>query len=362
MVRDAVTRRRFLEGAGATALAAGAAFPAWASAPRSMRYVDSLCTLPDDLSELGHARLSAMICDVSNGQGIYNGDGTPDYFRTYDANIDRTVARLTGSAEGFVALRGSDVGARPGCAVFMQFQTCVPIGTDLSRLAYFHGKGLRVLQFTHSSDDLFAGSWLQRVQTGLTPLGMDGLAEMNRLRIVPDVAHGSVPTMLDVARRSATPIILSHGAARAIVDHPRCAPDEVIRALADTGGTMGIFMLSFWLTRDPVPTIDHLLAQIRHVAKVGGIDSVGIANDFSIAGASNIGELLEGYQSWWTRMHEAGTPGFQVPPRHVVIPELNRIDRMERIHAALESDGFRQEEIDKIMGLNWTRVLTDVLG
>jgi membrane dipeptidase len=362
MVRDELTRRRFLAATGATALAGCAAFPARAAAAHDVRYVDSLCTLPDDLSEIGRARLSAMICDVSNGQAVYDSDGTPDYFRTYDANIDRTVARLSDSTEGFIALRGSDIGTRPGCAVFMQFQTCVPVGTDLSRLAHFHRKGLRVLQFTHSSDDLFAGSALQRVQTGLTPLGIEGLAEMNRLRIVPDAAHGSVPTMLDVARRSTTPIVLSHGAARAIVDHPRCAPDEVIRALADTGGTMGIFMLSFWLTRDPVPTVDHLLAQIRHVARVGGIDCVGIANDFSIAGGGNLEELLEGYRSWWASMRDAGISGFDRPPEHVVIPELNRIDRMERIHAALEGDGFRQSEIDKIMGGNWTRVLTDVLG
>jgi membrane dipeptidase len=359
MVRNMITRRRLLAMTGATVLAGCAAIPA---KPRPVRYVDSLCTLPDDLSEIGRAHLSAMICDVSNGQGVYNSDGTPDYFRTYDANIDRTVTRLSGSPEGFIALRGSDIGTRPGCAVFMQFQTCAPIDTDLSRIAYFHGKGLRVLQFTHNHDHLFGGGALEPVQSGLTPLGIDGLAEMNRLRIVPDIAHGSVPTMLDVARRSTTPIVLSHGAAKAIVDNPRCAPDEVIRAIADTGGTMGIFMLSFWLTTDPVATMDHLLAQIRHVVRVGGIDTVGIANDFAIAGGNNIAEILEGYRSWWTKMRDAGVPGFDALPQHVVIPELNGIDRMERIHAALDKDGFSQREIEKIMGGNWTRVLTDVLG
>ncbi|MDQ8756472.1 membrane dipeptidase [Sphingosinicella sp. LHD-64] len=360
MVRQDVTRRGFLAMAGAAALT-GRAVAAEAEA-RPIRYVDSLLTLPEDLADFGRAGLSALICDVSNGQGVYNEDGTPDYFRTYDGNIDRTVTRLAGSADAFVARRGSDIGSRPGCAIVMQMQTTTPIGTDLSRIARFHGKGLRVLQFTHHRDEPFAGGALERVQSGLTPLGIDGLAEMNRLRIVPDVAHGSVPTMVEAAQRSATPIVLSHGAARAIVDNPRCAPDTAIRAIAEKGGVIGIFMLSFWLTPDPVPTVDHLLAHIRHVARIGGIDAVGIANDFSLAGHNVDAAFVQGYREWWVAMRDEGLPGFDAPLRHVVIPELNRIDRMARIHAALERDGFRAGEIEKIMGGNWTRVLIDVLG
>ena len=96
---------------------------------------------------------------------------------------------------------------------------------------------------------------------------------MNRLRMLADVSHASEPTALDVAKHTRQPFILSHGACRAIVDHPRCASDAVIRAIADRGGVMGIFMMSFWLTTADVPTVEHYLAQIRHVIKVGGIDT-----------------------------------------------------------------------------------------
>ncbi len=68
---------------------------------------------------------------------------------------------------------------------------------------------------------------------------------MNRVRIVPDVSHRSELPMLEAARRGTTPILLSHGACQAIVDHPRCASDAVIKAIADKGGMMGIFMMSF---------------------------------------------------------------------------------------------------------------------
>jgi membrane dipeptidase len=192
---------------------------------------------------------------------------------------------------------------------------------------------------------------------------------MGRLRIVADISHASEQTALDVARHTRRPFLLSHGACRAIVDHPRCASDDVIRSIADRGGVMGIFMMSFWLTTADVPSIDHYLAHIRHVIKVGGIDTVGIANDFTIAGEPELLALgnnnsagVKGYYGWWRPLQTLGMPGFAQLPKHVVIPELNNIDRMARICAALQRSGFSDNHVEKIMGGNWIRVLTDVLG
>jgi membrane dipeptidase len=335
-------------------------------------FFDSLSFLPDDLDEIGAAGLNGIIADVSDLIEIRGADGVPRYSRNFAANdpaIDRAVARLADSRVAWLARKGSEIGLKPGCAVFLQFQSTEMIDRDLSRIGHFHEKGLRVLQFTHHNNTLFAGGALEPVQTGLTPLGIEGLAEMNRLRILPDVSHGSVPTMLEAARRSTTPIALSHGAARAIVDHPRCAPDEVIRAIADRGGVMGIFMMSFWLTRKARPKVEDYVAQIRHIARVGGLEAVGVANDFPMAGQPNLVKLgndnakgVEEYLGWWRALRGQGIPGFEWTPEHVVIPELNRIDRMQRIADALASSGFRSREVDAILGGNWRRLLTDVLG
>lgn len=350
-----------------------AAGPSIASAAAAKPFfMDGLSFLPDDLEQLSVAHLDGIICDISEIEEVRDADGTPRYLRTYakcSAALDRVRVRLADSRAAYVALKGSDIGKRPGCAVFLQFQSCEPVGTDLSRLADFHARGLRVLQFTHHNDNLFAGGAIEPHWSGLTPLGVEGLAEMNRLRIVPDVSHGSEPTMLEAARRSKTPILLSHGACKAIVDHPRCASDTVIRAIADKGGMMGIFMMSFWLTRDAVPTTDHLVAQLRHVINIGGIEAVGISNDFPIDGQENLVKLnndnaegVKEYLEWWRAMDKLGIPGFAQDPHHVVIPALNDIHRMDSIAAALEKARFRGREIDRIMGGNWRRVMTDILG
>lgn len=71
---------------------------------------------------------------------------------------------------------------------------------------------------------------------------------------------------------------------------------------------------------------------------------------------------VQEYLEWWLALRRQGIPGFAWTPEHVVIPELNRIDRMQRIAEALTASGFRGREVDAIMGGNWRRLLTDVLG
>jgi len=71
---------------------------------------------------------------------------------------------------------------------------------------------------------------------------------------------------------------------------------------------------------------------------------------------------VENYLPWWREMRGRGLLGFENDPPHVAFPGLNSIDRMERIHDALLASGLRSSDAAKVMGGNWLRVLTDVLG
>lgn len=339
-----------------------------------VRYVDGLLsTLPDTPEQITASKLDAFLCDVADVEQVTDADGTIRYVRSFavcDKALDAAKQHIqTKLTNAYIATRGSDVGRRAGTGIFLQFQSCEPIGRELQRIGYFYDKGLRALQITHHHNNLFGGGSIELVPRGLTPLGIEGVAEMNRLGMLVDISHASEPTSLDVAKHAQRPFVLSHGACRAIVNHPRCASDAVIRALADRGGVMGIFMMSFWLTTDDVPTVDHYLAQLRHVIKIGGIDAVGVADDFTIAGEPALlalnndnAEGVKGYYDWWKPLQARRVPGFERLPKHVVIAELNNIERMQRIHAALERNGFGGSEIEKIMGGNWIRVLKSVLG
>jgi len=370
-----MSRRSFIGGTAVSALAASDGIAVARTVNSSIRpapVIDGLSFLPDNLEEVRQAGLTAMICDVSQVEEVRDSDGTPRYQRNFGVNdeaLDAAISRIDNSDQIFIAKRGSEIGTRAGCAAFLQFQSCETIGDDLRRIEYFHTKGLRILQLTHHNNNLCAGGAIEPEPSGLTPLGREGIAEMNRVGLLPDVAHGSAPTIVEAAQASRSPLVYSHGACRAIVDHPRCINDDGIRAIADTGGVIGIFMMSFWLTTDPEPSIDHLIAHIRHVIDIGGMDAVGIANDFPMAGQENLRKLnndnaegVKEYLGWWQAMRKLGVPGYEQDPQHVVIPQLNNLSRLTTIREALIEAGFSHSEVTKIMGGNWRRVLVDVLG
>ena len=371
---SAETRREFLkQSLMVPAIAAAAPALTRAAEKPRMPYVDGLSFFSPDPEDVRRSGLSAFICDVSSAERLDTGDGSVKFFRSFEACARSMTAMRRTLAAGkipgaFLGTRGSQIREAYEAgrtAVFFQFQGCEPIGEDLWKLDLFHELGLRVQQITHHNDNAWGGGAIQKAWTGLTRVGFEGVERLDDLNIVPDLSHASGPTGLDVLKTSRKPVIISHGGARALVPSARCAPDDVIRGVGESGGVMGIFMMSMWLTTDPVPTADAYIRQIRHVIDVAGIEAAGIANDYTIAGelsAAKAGNdnaaIISNYYPWWDSVGKEGVLGFSERPRHAVIPELNNVRRMFLIEQALDRAGFTTGEIEKIMGGNWIRVLS----
>lgn len=313
-----------------------------------------------------------MLFDVSGYEQIASENGGPRWQRTLNgtlANMVRARQTVRRTPNVFLASSGEEIkkAFKSGrTAVFLQIQGGGEIvGEDLARIDLMHELGLRVLQITHHTNNKLGGGGLEPKLSGLTPLGFTAVERMNALGIIPDLSHASDLTAYDVLKASRRPVILSHGAARAIVNNARCTPDEVIRGIAASGGVMGIFMMSFWLTNDAVPSVDDVVKHVRHVIKVGGIEAVGIANDFPLAGEQSLiaagndnAVAVKNYHPWWDSMAKSGILGFDRKPQHVAVPELNNINRFQILHSALKKSGFKATELEKILGGNWIRVLS----
>lgn len=342
----------------------------------SIPYVDGLSFFAEPMSDMDACGLAALVCDVSAGEIVTDAQGREVFRRTYQACLkgvagsrDRIRKELT---HGRVVTSSQDLedALKAGRTGFvLQMQGCDFVESDLDRLQVFYELGIRVLQFTHHFGNSLAGGCMDMPQTGLTPLGIQALERMNALGLIPDLAHASIQTGLDVLARSREPVVVSHGACRALVDNARNTTDEVIRKVADSGGVMGVFMMSFWLTQEEVPKIEHLIQHLRHIIQVGGLDAAGIANDYPANGETSLRAVgndnakgIVNYLPWWKDMAARKVPGFERLPTHVVIPELNNARRMFNIHAALDRAKFRSSEIEKIMGGNWLRVLKQRLG
>lgn len=238
------------------------------------------------------------------------------------------------------------------------------IENSLSLLRVFYGLGVRYMTLTHSDSLDWADSATDEAKNnGLSPFGEEVVRTMNRLGMLVDISHVSPETMEDVLRVSKAPIIASHSSARAIADHTRNVPDEILLKIKQNGGVVMVNYFSGFVVPESARqmtemfnvrrelkqkypnetefnreynrwksshkmkpgTIHDVVDHIDHIVKVAGVDHVGIGSDFD--GVSTLPAQLEDVSTY------------------------------PLITQALLDRGYTDQQIKQIMGQNLMRVL-----
>ena len=216
---------------------------------------------------------------------------------------------------------------------------------ELANLGRWYAEGLRVLQLRygdkegHEPDERLAYGSYEGDERGVTDLGRRAIAEMNRLGMIVDVSHLSRQSTLDAAALSNKPVLASHANAEALTPQDRTKDDVELRAIAATGGVIGITPIGWMLDRDGdgEAGMEDMVAHIEYVAELVGIDHVGLATD-------------------------AALDGWDPDSRHYADAELAALDRWVRVTAALHARGWSEEDLAKLLGGNFLRVLREVLS
>ncbi len=155
---------------------------------------------------------------------------------------------------------------------------------NLDNLTAFHEEGVRMITLTWNYDNELGHCHFDTEGKGLTKLGFEMVERMEELHMIPDVSHGSDTLFFDVCKVAKKPFVASHSNARSVYGRTRNMSDEMIRALAEHGGVMGMnFFAGFTSARAEeggMCYMDDILAHMRHVVNVGGIECLGLGSDF----------------------------------------------------------------------------------
>ena len=206
------------------------------------------------------------------------------------------------------------------------------LGDKPENVEKFYNKGVRLVTLTWNHENAigYPNSYEPEIMNkGLKPFGKEVVKEMERLGMVVDVSHVSDGVFWDVAEMATKPFLASHSNARAVCGHKRNMTDEMIKALADKGGVMGLNLgPEFVGAVEGVTRLEDLVAQILHIRNVGGSGVLALGSDFDgIHGALDIA----GPQDW------------------------------PRLEAALKEAGLSDDELDMMWYTNAERVLRAVL-
>jgi membrane dipeptidase len=246
--------------------------------------------------------------------------------------------------------------------VILGFQGLGMIGSDLSLLQTFQQLGVRVAQLTYNDRNLMGAGSSVPDSEGLSKLGREAVAKLNELRVLVDVSHSNVTTALDVVAASSKPVAMTHTGCRAVFDHQRSAPDTVLRAVAKSGGVVGIYLMPF-LGRDPKDASRALFVRhLEHALKTCGEDHVGIGSDQSITPV----EITPTYMEQVRKINEARSAAGIAAPLEaegpITVPELNSARRMYLIADALAAKGHPERVIEKVLGANFHRLFGEIWG
>jgi membrane dipeptidase len=154
------------------------------------------------------------------------------------------------------------------------------VAEELSGIRLFFQLGVRMMHLTYNRRNRIGDGCAEPRDGGLSDFGRAVVAEMNRTGIIADVAHSSQQTALDAAACSERPIVASHTTCSALNAHCRAKSDQVMRAIADTGGLIGICCIPAFLGRSG--DIQAFLDHIQHAVRTAGIDHVGIGTDTTV--------------------------------------------------------------------------------
>jgi membrane dipeptidase len=253
-----------------------------------------------------------------------------------------------------------DAKAAGRLGIILGFQDTVLFEDDLAGLDDFHEMGVRIVQLTYNVRNRIGSGSLVPEDTGLTDLGRESVARMDELGIVVDLSHCGARTTLDGIRASTNPVGITHSGCRAVFDHPRSKDDETLRAMADGGGVLGIYLMPFLNPSGP-PAAEDVLVHIEHALDVCGEDHVGIGSDQGIVPLDVSGDFPERFAEVSAERSELGIAA----PREDTIPfvpELNHPRRLETIAGLMESRGHAGRVIEKVMGANFMRLFEEVWG
>lgn len=228
---------------------------------------------------------------------------------------------------------------------------------SLAILEHAHEAGLRMVQLTYNSRSTIGCGCTAPENSGVTDFGRQAIALMNNLGIIVDTAHCGQRTTLDACEISDRPVIASHTAASAVFKHDRCKSDEEIRAIAATGGIVGILAVPFFLSKAEQVTIESMLDHIDHAAGLVGAAHVAIGTDWPNQLPNKV----------LSTIFEKVLADVGFRQEHAVDPTLllhgfrDYLD-FPNITRGLVSRGFSDSEIKGILGENFLRVFAEVCG
>lgn len=253
-----------------------------------------------------------------------------------------------------------DAKATGRLGIVLGFQDTTPFERSVANVETFLQLGVKVTQLTYNVRNLVGDGCLEPANGGLTRFGHQVVERMNEVGMMVDLSHCGQKTTADGIAASSRPVAITHSGCNAVAQHPRSKDDTELRAMADGGGVVGIYLMPF-LTPGRVPMRADVLDHIEHAIQVCGEDHVAIGSDLSTTPIDGSDEYWSRHRDFVAGRIERGVAAPNEDPQILfTVQDLNSHRRMELIADGLSQRGHPDDRIEKIIGGNWARLFGEL--
>lgn len=245
-------------------------------------------------------------------------------------------------------------------AIFFGSQNPSCIEDDIGLVEVLHRLGLRFMQLSYNNQSLLATGCYEAEDTGLTRMGREVVAEMNRVGMVVDMSHSGDRSTLEAIEHSTRPIAITHANPSSWHPARRNKSDRVLQALAESGGMLGFSLYPHHLRGGGACALAEFCEMVARTAEQMGVERLGIGSDLCQDQPDSVVDWMRAGR--WTKRRDYGegsadAPGF--PP----MPGWFRDNRdFGQIADGLRATGMTETEVVGIMGGNWARFFGESLG
>ncbi len=236
-------------------------------------------------------------------------------------------------------------------AIIFGFQNPSPIEDDIGLVEIVYSLGARFMQLTYNNQSLLATGCYENEDTGITRMGREVIKEMNRLGLVVDMSHSGDVSTLQACEISERPVVITHANPKSWHPALRNKTDEVIKAIAATGGMLGFSLYPHHLKDGSHCTLESFCNAIAQTAELIGIEHLGLGSDLCQDHPDSVVEWMR--TGRWTKSIDYGegsasNAGFPQMPQW-----FNDNRDFSNIEQGLRDCGFDETEVHAVMGNNW---------
>lgn len=244
--------------------------------------------------------------------------------------------------------------------LILGLQNAKPAEPDLRFYRILHELGIRIIQLTHNDRNTYGEGCIEDANAGLSRLGRNAIAEMNRLGILLDLTHCGDRTTLEAIDASADSVVITHANSRTVCPTPRNKSDEALKSLAARGGVVGLCLWSPLVGSrgGGWPTLDDFIRHVDHVVSLIGVDHVGIGTDHAEGYPPDVWAEKFGPNGVYSAATRHVGPWYNYDTRYV--QGLGSCVDISSLTAGIARMGFTNDELRAILGGNFFRLFQAV--